>query len=207
MFQEDEHIHLFTEDSVRLLLDRAGFKDMRVERGLFPYDMWVAATLSSLPPANPAGGAEGDWRPPAAVRALLDISAEVRESREALRQTAADSEARLAQVDEVTRLLQQAEADRGARQAQVDELSGLLREAEADRAARHEQVQELSRLLQESEADRAARFAQIETLTDWLREAEADRAALKRRLNAIEQTRAWRLYTSIASRVSRREPR
>ena len=44
MFQEDEHVHLFTEESIRLLLDRAGFKDMRVERSLFPYDMWVAAT-------------------------------------------------------------------------------------------------------------------------------------------------------------------
>ena len=192
MFQKDEHVHLFTEESVRLLLDHAGFKDMRVERSLFPYDMWVAATLGSLPPPNPSAGAEGDWRLPAAFRSLLDMSAEVRDMRETLRQTAADSKARLAQVDEVTRLLQQ---------------------AEADRAARHEQVQELSRLLQESEADRAARLAQIQRLTDWLREAEADRAArgdiieaLKARIDAIEQTRAWRLYQSVASRVNRRQP-
>ena len=176
MFQEDEHVHLFTEESVRLLLDRAGFKDMRVERSLFPYDMWVAATLGSLPVPNSSGGAEGDWRPPAAVRALLDISADVREIREALRQTAADGEARLAQVDEVSR---------------------LLNEAEADRRARLAQVQELSRVLQESEADRAARLTQIEKLTAWLREAEADRAArgdvieaLKARIDAIESKQA-----------------
>jgi SAM-dependent methyltransferase len=156
MFQEDEHIHLFTEDSVRLLLDRAGFKEMRVERSLFPYDMWVVATLSSLPAQNVSAGAEGDWRAPAAFRSLLDISADVRDIRETLRQTAADSEARLAQVNEVTQ---------------------LLREAEADRAARHEQVQELSRLLQDLEANRTSQLAQIEKLTDWLREAEADRAA------------------------------
>jgi SAM-dependent methyltransferase len=227
MFQEDEHVHLFTEESVRLLLDRAGFRDMRVEPSLFPYDMWVAATLSSLPPANPSAGAEDDWRPPAAVRALLDIAADLRDIREALRQTAADSKARMAQVDEVTRLLQA---------------------ADADRAARHEQLQELSRLLQESEADRVARLAQTEKLTDWLREAEADRAArgnvmealnariealdaqieadnarieadnarieagnarietLKAHIDAIEQTRVWRLYRAVASRVNRREP-
>jgi hypothetical protein len=199
MFQEDEHVHLFTEESVRLLLDRAGFRDVRVGPSLFPYDMWVAATLSSLPPANPSAGAEDDWRPPATVRALLDIAADLRDIREALRQTAADSKARLAQVDEVTRLLQ---------------------EADADRAARHEQLQELSRLLQESEADRVARLAQTEKLTDWLREAEADRAArgnvieagnarieaLKAHIDAIEQTRVWRLYRAVASRVNRREP-
>jgi hypothetical protein len=206
MFQEDEHVHLFTEESVRLLLDRAGFRDMRVEPSLFPYDMWVAATLGSLPPANPSAGVEDDWRPPAAVRALLDIAADLRDIRKALRQTAADSKARLAQVDEVTRLLQA---------------------ADADRAARHEQLQELSRLLQESEADRVARLAQTEKLTDWLREAEADRAARgnvmealnariealnaqieagKAHIDAIEQTRVWRLYRAVASRVNRREP-
>jgi hypothetical protein len=199
MFQEDEHVHLFTEESVRLLLDRAGFKDMRVERSLFPYDMWVVATLSSLPPPNPSVGGEGDWRAPAAFRSLLDISADVRDIRETLRQTAADSEVRLAQVNEMTRFLQ---------------------EAEADRAARHEQVQELGRRLPELEADRAARLVQIEKLTDWLREAEADRAArgdiiealkaqieaLKARIEAVEQMWGWRLYRSVASRVNRRQP-
>jgi SAM-dependent methyltransferase len=226
MFQEDEHIHLFTEESVRLLLARAGFKDMRVERSLFPYDMWIVATLSSLPPPNLSAGTEGDWRVPAAFRSLLDISADVRNIRETLRKTAADSEERLAQVNEVT---------------------GLLQEAEADRAARHEQVQDLSRLLQELEGDRASRLAQIEKLTDWLHEAEADRAArgdviealnagnealkvgnealkagnealkagnealeaqieaLKARIEAIEQTWGWRLYRSVASRVNRRQ--
>ena len=59
MFQEDEHVHLFTEESVRLLLDRAGFKDMRVERSLFPYDMWVAATLGSPPRPNLVGRRRG----------------------------------------------------------------------------------------------------------------------------------------------------
>ena len=53
MFQEDEHVHLFTEESIRLLLERAGFQEMRVERSLFPYDMWVAASLGSLPAPNP----------------------------------------------------------------------------------------------------------------------------------------------------------
>jgi SAM-dependent methyltransferase len=214
MFQEDEHVHLFTEESVRLLLDRAGFNDMRVERSLFPYDMCVAASLSSLPSPSASAVAEGDWSPPTAIRALLDISADVREMRESLRQTAADSEARLAQVDEVTRLLHEAEADRGARLSQVEDLSALLREAETDRAARHDQAQDLSRLLQESEVDRAARLLQIEKLTAWLRESEADRAArgdvieaLKRELNAIEQTWAWRLHTAIASRLNRPEPR
>lgn len=188
MFQENEHIHLFTEDSMRLLLGRAGFKDMRVERSLFPYDMWVVAALGALPVGAP--GADGDWRPPAAFRALLDIAAAATDIRETLRVTEADSAARLVQVQELTR---------------------LLGESEADRAERLGQVSELNRLLRESETDRAARFKQIEELTGWLRESEADQAArgdvieaLKAQLDAIEQTAAWRLYTSVASLVNRR---
>jgi SAM-dependent methyltransferase len=206
MFQEDEHIHLFTEDSVRLLLDRAGFKDIRVERSLFPYDMWVVATLSSLPPPNPPAGAEGDWRAPAAFRSLLDISADVRDIRDTLRQTAADSEARLAQVNEVTRLLQEAEADRAARHEQVQELSRLLRELEADRASRLAQIEKLTDWLREAEADRAARGEMIEALEARIEALNAEIEALNARIEAIEQTWVWRLYRSVASRVNRRQP-
>ena len=52
MFQEDEHIHLFTEESIRLLLGRAGFKDVRVEPSLFPYDMWVVAAPRRAAPSE-----------------------------------------------------------------------------------------------------------------------------------------------------------
>ena len=159
MFQPSEHIHLFTEESIRLLLGRAGFKDIRVEASLFPYDMWVVAAVDALP-GGPTPG-EGDWRMPAAFRALLDIALTERHLRETLRRAETDAEARLGQVGELTRLLAEAEADRAARLAHVGELTELLRESEADRAARLAHVEELTELLRESEADRAARLAHV----------------------------------------------
>jgi SAM-dependent methyltransferase len=120
MFQEDEHIHLFTEGSIRLLLARAGFQEMLVRPSFFPYDMWVVATRGRLPVI--AAGAVDGWHLPAAFRSLLDLSHELRSLREGLAE---------------------AEADRATRLRNMDTLTALLREAEADRAARLEVIQRL----------------------------------------------------------------
>jgi SAM-dependent methyltransferase len=212
MFQPSEHIHLFTEASVRLLLGRAGFQDIRVAASLFPYDMWVVAAVDALP-GGPSPG-DGDWRMPAAFRALLDIAHSERHVRRTLRRTEADAEARLGQVEELTKLLAEAEADRAARLAHVEHLAELLRESEADRAARLEHMEELGRLLRESEADRAARLENMEELDRLLRESEAAREAhgdvievLRAKLNAIEKTAAWRAYSAVAARLRRTGPR
>src|SRR5205823_1085434 len=74
MFQEDEHVHLFTDASIRLLLARAGFREVRVEPAFFPYDMWVVATPGRLHSRPPVGEADDGWRLPAAFRSLLDVS-------------------------------------------------------------------------------------------------------------------------------------
>jgi len=222
MFQANEHIHLFTEESMRLLLARAGFKDVRVEPSLFPYDMWVVAAPERLPVGNPAAGS--DWRTPAAFRALLDMALAARDAREALRRAEIDGEARLAQVEELTGLLRESEVDRASRLPQVVELRGLLHDAETDRAARLVQIEELGGLLSSAEADRAARLVQVEELGRLLRESEADRAArlvqmeerdrllresgqaieaLEAKLSAIEKTATWRLHTWVTSRMKR----
>jgi len=180
MLQEDEHIHLFTEESIRLLLGRAGFGEVRVEPSLFPYDMWVAAAPGRLRVREADAARETDgWRLPTAFRALLDLAARVREI----------------------------EADRADRLAQVEELTEWLREAEA---ARRAEAEEMGRLLREADADRAARLDQIHKLTGWLGESEADRAArlvvihaLEARLKEIEGTWGWRLYSAITSLTTR----
>ena len=202
MLQEDEHIHLFTEESIRLLLARAGFRGIRLRPSLFPYDMWVVATRGRLHMGTADEvGAVGDWRLPVAFQSLLDLSQQVRGGREDLALAEADRAARLAQVEELTALLHDSEADRAARLVQVEELTrqtkeltrqvqepetaqlenvrkltAMLQDSEADWATRLEQVQELSALLRESEADRAARLEQDQELSDLLRESEADRA-------------------------------
>src|SRR5262249_38818402 len=150
MFQADEHIHLFTEQSMRLLLARAGFQGIVVRPSLFPYDMWVVATRQRLPIAPACEvDAVDDRRLPAAFRGLLGLSQQVKKVRDDLAVSEADRAARLAQVKELTRQLkaqgrqlQESEADRMARLEQIHQ---LLRESEADRSARLEQIREQGR--------------------------------------------------------------
>jgi SAM-dependent methyltransferase len=206
MFQEEEHIHLFTEESIRLLLARAGFREVLVRPSLFPYDMWVVATRGQL---HMRTGDEvetvGDWRLPVAFRSLLDLSREMRGTREDLVLAEADRAARLTQVEELTAQLRESEADRAARlaqveelTAQVEELTAQLRESEADRAARLAQVEELTAQGRESEADRAARLARVEELPRQLQELEAVRLEDVRKLTAL-------LRESDADRAARLE--
>jgi SAM-dependent methyltransferase len=234
MFQKGEHIHLFTEESVRLLLERAGFRQILLRPSLFPYDMWVVATRGPLPiRARDDGRTTVGWQLPAAFQALLDLGQQMREVRERLNEVEADRNeveadrtTRLADVETLTALLRQAEGDRATRLADVETLTALLRQSEADRATRLADIETLTALLQQSEEDRAVRLAEIETLnadraarleqihelTRLLRESEADRTArleviqaLQARLAEIERTRIWRLYSSLGSLTMRRK--
>jgi SAM-dependent methyltransferase len=228
MFQKGEHIYLFTERSVRLLLDRAGFSEVLLRPSFFPYDMWVVATRGPLPiRARDDRRTTVGWQPPAAFQALLDLGQQMREVRRALHEVDADRATRLADVEKLKVLLEQSEADRAARLADMEHLNALLRQSEGDRAARLADVEKLNALLQQSEADRAARLEQVHELTRLLRESEADRtarleviqalqarlaevdrttrvetAALQARLAKIERTRVWRLYTSLRSLIT-----
>jgi len=232
MFQEDEHIHLFTEASIRLLLARAGFREVLVRPSLFPYDMWVAATRGRLHMRTADEVEEvGDWRLPVTFRSLLDLSRQLRGVREDLALADVDRAARLAQVVELTQLLRESDADRAARLEQIHELSRLLRESDADRAARLAQVEERDRRLRdleaarvddvnkltaplrESDADRAALLEQIHELSRLLRESETDGVArfdiiqnLQARIARIEGTWAWRLYCRLPSSLTGRKP-
>jgi SAM-dependent methyltransferase len=209
MFQPEEHVYLFTEASLRDLLGRAGFREIDVRPSLFAYDMWVTATPGRLlhhPPREVVGAAA---RPlPASVHALLDLHEQAEALRGSLTEANADRAARLRQVDELTEIARRAEADRveqgEALKAQVqaliaqihalaeraEELTAIARKAEADRAA---DVETLTALLRESEADRAARLGVIQ-------EAQAQIGELRSRLEQIERTAVWRIYSKLAER-------
>jgi SAM-dependent methyltransferase len=180
MFQPDEHVHLFTEDSIRALLARAGFRAVGVSPALFPYDMWVTAALERLPELPPAVAAgDGAWQLPAAFTALLDADSMVSRLRADLALAQEAAAARLEHAEELTRLLRESEADRLARLEGIRELTRLLEESEADRAARLQGIHELTRRLEESQEDREARLR-------LLQEADAARKALGAQLATVE---------------------
>ena len=144
MFQEDEHIHLFTEESDRrLLLGRAGFGDVRVEPSLFPYDMWVVASRDALPAGarEPRGAVAGQWRMPAAFQgAARSLTA-------ASRGTPGNSRRRRGRPRGAVRpgggadtAPRRSGGGGGAAGAGRRTLGRLLRDAERDRTARLAQV-------------------------------------------------------------------
>ena len=222
MFQPDEHVHLFTEGAIGVLLRRAGFETIAVQPSLFPYDMWVVARTGA-PAPRPAGEA----RIPAAFQALLDLrrqltevgqalavvdtdraerldqvnqlTAQVHALTERLGTSEADRAARLAQIRELTRRLTTSDADRAERLAQVDQLTRRIHElaeqlqvSDADRAARLEQIHDLTGRLATSEADRKARLDVIHALQAELTAAREDLAAVHGELDAIRRSWVWR---------------
>ncbi len=184
MFQKDEHIHLFTEASIRLLLARAGFREVLVRPSLFPYDMYVTATRGQL---HVRTGDEleavGDWRLPVAFRSLLDLSRKIRGTHEDRALAEADRAARLAVIEAQGRRLGEVEGERNRLRAGVNALRGQLAAAEADRATRLEAIEAQGRRLGEVEGERNRLRAEVRAVGKQLEVVEADRAA---RLEVIE---------------------
>ena len=231
MFQEDEHVHLFTDESIHLLLARAGFQDILVSPSLFPYDMWVVASRGRLRVCTTQEIEPGrKWRLPAAFRSLLDLSRQIDGIRKRLTMAEADCAARLRQVEELTSQIRELEAmrkrDHEAWSADVAKLSAWMHEREADAEARLRQVEELtgqfrtlerarvqdheawsadvaklSARLGEVEAESEPRLAQVEELTRLLRDSEADRAARLEQIHELSHL----LRTSEAHRATQLE--
>jgi len=144
MFQEDEHIHLFTEASIRLLLARAGFREVLVRPSIFPYDMWVVATRGQLHVRTGDGvEAVGDWRLPVAFRSLLDLSQTIRGIREDRALAEADRAARLEVIEAQGRQLGEVEGERNNLRAEVSAWRAHLEVAEAEVQVQIEQIQVL----------------------------------------------------------------
>jgi chromosome segregation ATPase len=220
MFQRDEHIHLFTESAVDVLLRRAGFEAVAVQPSLFPYDMWVVARGDDA-----AMRPTGEAQIPAAFQALLGHRRQLTELDRTLAVVDADRGERLAQVNQLTERIHEltdrlatSEADRAARLGQIHELTRRLTTSDVDRAERLAQVNRLTPRIHElterlglSEADGAARLEQIHALTHQIHElthqlttSEADRKsrldvihALEAELEAIRRSWVWRASRAI----------
>ena len=80
MLQEREHLHLFSQRSVRQLFNRVGLETVQFEPALFPYDMFLLASRAPLVPTETAARDESLLRSPSArlVRALIDLDDKTR---------------------------------------------------------------------------------------------------------------------------------
>lgn len=203
MLIPEEHIHLFSQQSISSLFKQVGLQYMQSEQPLFAqYDMYVVASRQDLI-AHTTSEVEqcllssADGR---IILAMLDLYNGIQKQEDALHKVEKDCEQRLTSINELENLLKQCQADREARLKSMQELEMLLHDSELDRKARLASIHELQTKIIEIEADRSARLEAIHELENLLAEAEADRTArllsiqeLEIRLKEIELDRNARL--------------
>ncbi|WP_133716047.1 class I SAM-dependent methyltransferase [Methylocaldum gracile] len=132
MLQEHEHLYLFSQDSIRELFRRLGARYIAFEPAIFAhYDMFLVVSRQPLSVNTQVKIDEFLSSTPEnrIVQALLDADGRARQLDLRLRESEADRNARLGQINELTQLLQVSEKDRAARLDQINELTRLLHES------------------------------------------------------------------------------
>jgi 2-polyprenyl-3-methyl-5-hydroxy-6-metoxy-1,4-benzoquinol methylase len=200
----EQHVYLYSKDSISELLNEYGFKYINFEEPVFgsDYDMFIFASkepfnINGSDAINQVLDQEKNGR---MIKALLNLYDDKDELLKKVDVIDNDRQARLEGLHLLNSKLQESEKDREARLETIQNLDKRLQESEKDREARLETIQNLDKRLQESEKDREARLETIQNLDKRLQESEKDREArletiqnLDKRLQESEKDRAARL--------------
>jgi SAM-dependent methyltransferase len=146
MLKADEHLHLFSDQSVRRFFSELGVNEVVFEPAIFAhYDMFIIASRVPLMTHDrPAIETALQARPPGRLTlALLDLDDRLQEYERRLMESEADRAARLSAMEKLGAQLLESEADRAARLSSIETLQAQLLESEADRAARLDAVNDL----------------------------------------------------------------
>ncbi len=168
-----EHLYLYTAESVRALLVRAGFTVIEVTRSLFPHDMWVVASLSSSLPKR-AEPLEGVAPLAVAMIRLSDRLASATEQRDATERDRAAKDEVIASIDEE---LQTVRADQGDKEALIDRLTEELEAVRADQGHKEHLIVGLTEELEAVRADQGNKAALIARISAELEAVRADQRA------------------------------
>jgi 2-polyprenyl-3-methyl-5-hydroxy-6-metoxy-1,4-benzoquinol methylase len=185
MLIPEEHIYLFSEDSVARLFRQLGADHIQFEPAIFAhYDMFFAVSrtpfrthtleeIDTVLRSTPSGRL---------TLALLDV-------RERELASESDRAARGEQIDTLTQMVKESEADRAARGEQIRQLTEWL-------TGSHKQVSELCRMVEESTAETAARDEEIYTLLTDLRSLFGHRA-----FRLLAKVARWRETKKLENRI------
>ena len=221
--KKEEHLYLFSQDSIREFFCRLGAESVNFEPAIFSlYDMFLV--VSRIPPTTyfqeEIEKGLSTTLSGRMLQALLDLGSrddflnkklqeseadraarlEVIHDRERqIQEIEEDRKARLKLIEDLGRQLGQSEADRASMKRSMEGLQKRLEESEAERTIHAKAMEDLSRRFEASEMDRAARLEVIRNCERWIQEIEADRAA---RLKVIEDL-GERLETIEADRAAR----
>lgn len=208
--KSEQHIYLYSKESITELLRKFGFRHIIFEPAYFgdDYDMFLFASRSEIAINSQEeidtflNSAENGRL----VKAILYVSEEkeklfnefqsanrdrierliqIEKLSAQLEKKEQDNEKRLKNINVLTGQLKESEIDRAARAEQIDILTNQLNEKNTSEAVYVEQIESLTRQLKESEADRSARAEQIDILTRQLKESETDRAARAEQIDVL----------------------
>lgn len=207
----EQHIYLYSRDSMIQILNKYGFKNIIFEPAYFgdDYDMFLFAAKNEIKTNNKDSideylNSQEDGRLVKAMinlfisnkqleklyeKADLDRKERLKNSNtleKQLRESEADR-AKREEIEQLTAWLRESRADQDSRQKQIDQLTAALKESESDRSARLDQIKQLTDMVKKSEKECDARMEQIEHLTTMLKESEEDRAARAEQIDILTQ--------------------
>ena len=180
MLIPEEHIFLFSIQSVIKLFDQLGAPQIRFEPAIFGhYDMFFVVGREPLITHDQSEIETALSRTPNGrmALALLDLRQKELDLTKQLEILEADRMTRGKQIDLLTSIVKKLEAESKSRFKQIETLNEILQESEADRTARGEQIDLLTSMVKNFEAESESRFKQIETLNGILKDTEAERLA------------------------------
>lgn len=189
---EDEHVYLYSRESVCQLLKKHGFIHVEFMDAFFgnDYDMFFVASRKPIHHYSQAEIDRALERQSAGwlIKAMMELWQENRSHVAELQSLHGQAEDHLRQIVQLTDSLTEKnqayallQEDHAHRQKLIESLSRQLEVSETDRAERLATIERLGKQLEESETDRAERLTVIERLSKQLEESETDRA------NRLEQ--------------------
>jgi hypothetical protein len=177
VLKPDEHIFLFSDDSVTRFFKQLGATHILFEPAIFDrYDMFFAVSRTRIRSTSKNGieSALLETSGRRLILAMLDLRQREQDIAARLEQSEADRLARSDQITSLSAMLKEVQTDNVERGKQIASLSVMLKESETDRSDRAEQIAALSKMLDASEADRLARSDQITSLSAMLKEVQTD---------------------------------
>ncbi len=197
----EQHIYLFSKESMTEILQKHGFRNIVFEPAYFgdDYDMFLFASKDELKTNTDSeiDSYLNSMENGRLLKAMITLFDENRKLTARFEEADRDRNERLKSINTLTYNLKESEADRTNRLKEIEQLTAWLKESQEKLSICLKQKEEnlditdierLKGALQESEADRAARMEQINKLTVMLKECETDRAARMEQINKLTAT-------------------
>jgi len=187
MFLPAEHLHLFTEESVRSLLEAAGFGWMEVRESLFPYDMWIVAAASEPPLVSSGRSSSGSGEATPVLLALKDARKRLEAADRRVAALELDRQAHRELAREAGAELLEVRADQSSKSALIDRMSEEIVELRADQSAKAALIERITGESTALREDQSAKAALIERITGEATELRQDQAAKEELIERLDR--------------------